>query len=85
MIPQANSVIEVTEPNGRVVISDGPILLKSQATIDSLVVSISFVVVPESSGQMGRDEADACIGKVKSNGTASFVAGDSGKTGLSIC
>lgn len=84
MVPKANSVIEVTKPDRSVVISDGSILLESQATINGFIVSISLVVIPKSSSQMSRDKANACIREVETDRTASFVASDSGKTGLSM-
>lgn len=49
LIPQTNAIIEVPEPNDRVVIFDCSILLESQAPIDGLVVLVSFVVVCEPS------------------------------------
>lgn len=76
-VSQPNPIIEIPEPDYGVVICDGSIHLESQSPINSLVVSVSFVIVCKSSSKMGSNEADASVGEVETNGTASLVAGDS--------
>lgn len=65
-------------------VGDGPILLEPQTTVNGLIVSISLIIIPESSSQVGSDEADTRVREVKTDRAASFVASDSRKASLSI-
>lgn len=66
-------------------VGDSPILLEPQTTVNGLIVSISLIVVPESSSQVGSDKADTRVREIETDRAASFVAGDSRKASLSIC
>jgi hypothetical protein len=42
-------------------VGDSSVLLESQATVNGLVISISLIVIPKSSSEMGSDEAYARV------------------------
>jgi hypothetical protein len=58
-------------------VGDGPILLEPQTTVNGLIVSISLIVISESSSQVGSDETDTRVREIETDRAASFVASDS--------
>lgn len=73
LVAKPDAIIKIAEPHHVVVIINRSISLKPQALTNGFVVSVSFLVICESSGQMGGDEAQRGVGILESDRDCAFV------------
>lgn len=77
LIAETNSIIEITNPYDCIMVFNRSIPLESKTTFDSLIISISVIIVGESCCQVSRNETESSVGIIETNCTSTFVAADS--------
>jgi hypothetical protein len=73
LIAKPNTVVEVTQPNHRVVVFDRPVALELESMADCLIITITFLVVGEASSKVSRNETNRRIAILDANRNSSFV------------
>jgi hypothetical protein len=58
IVAKSNPVVEISEPNDRVMIVNGAISLEPQPVADCFVVSVPFFVIGETGRKMGRHKTE---------------------------
>lgn len=64
VITQANSIVEIAEPDNRIVVFDRAITLEAETMIDGSEVTIPLFVIGEASGKMSSYQADPSVGVI---------------------
>jgi hypothetical protein len=82
LITKSYAVVEVAQPNHRVMVFDRSVALELESMADSLVVAVAFLVVGEASSKMGCYETYRGITILNANGNSSFVSCHPRHTGL---
>jgi hypothetical protein len=82
LITKSYAVVEVAQPNHRVMVFDRSVALELESMADSFVVAIAFLVVCEASSQMSRHKTYRGITIFNANGNSSFVSCHSRHAGL---
>ena len=82
LVTLIDSIIEVSQPEDRIVISYGPVAVKAEAVTDGVVVTVSLFDICKASCHVSGHEAERGVCVFHPNGDGTFIAGHAGETGL---